>query len=335
MFIVVSKPPYWDLWTETKRFLNKYEPILSGLVVVWFLVITVLSITHPHLLPAHQLWFVDTFFFYFVRTSVFIGTCIYEASVALPPFSDFEPDETSVRRMIIFIVEDLPSFSDLVWAVVNFDMFIKELIFLFAAPHTERKGRNFIDRWVVHFMATKREFFLHFTGFNKFLNSKHSEFCWWSLHSAPTPKKDGSNYTDHVKAGACYIDLLKRKKSKRRRRGNYFLVPYRARIAYFMTNWYWNIGSNLTFKTLPRHKYWRYKFEDFTSHFQGNPFLALRFYIYIHTREPISPNPYFYLTYSEEGRVQINLLPPAKAHLFFKPYYIERIENDRNWGTIK
>jgi hypothetical protein len=102
--------------------------------------------THPHLLSQRELWFINTFFFYFLQASIIVGTFFYDTALVLPPFTDFEPDELLVKKIILFIVDDLPSIVDLIWVFINFDLFIKELIFLFSPPFTERKIRTFIDR---------------------------------------------------------------------------------------------------------------------------------------------------------------------------------------------
>jgi len=121
----MSNPKVWDLWKSVKY----YHNTLLNLTLITFTLLSILSITHPHLLPLTILWFLnDVYYYYLIQASTWVGTNLSSIITALPNFPSHIPSQDNKEFFYFIIIHVIPGFTQLSYLYRRLDTLIPRLI---------------------------------------------------------------------------------------------------------------------------------------------------------------------------------------------------------------
>ena len=121
----MSTPKVWDLWKRIKH----YSSALLNLILVLFTLLSILSITHPHLLPLIILWFLnDIYYYYLIRASILVGTSLSTIIDIIPNFPADIPSQENKEFFYFVIIHVIPGFTQLLYLYRRLDILLPRLI---------------------------------------------------------------------------------------------------------------------------------------------------------------------------------------------------------------
>ena len=121
----MSTPKVWDLWKRIKH----YSSALLNLILVLFTLLSILSITHPHLLPLIILWFLnDIYYYYLIRASILVGTSLSTIIEIIPNFPADIPSQENKQFFYFVIIHVIPGFTQLLYLYRRLDILLPRLI---------------------------------------------------------------------------------------------------------------------------------------------------------------------------------------------------------------
>ena len=121
----MSTPKVWDLWKRIKH----YSSALLNFILVLFTLLSILSITHPHLLPLIILWFLnDIYYYYLIRASILVGTSLSTIIDIIPNFPADIPSQENKEFFYFVIIHVIPGFTQLLYLYRRLDILLPRLI---------------------------------------------------------------------------------------------------------------------------------------------------------------------------------------------------------------
>jgi hypothetical protein len=99
------------------------------LILVVFILLSILSITHPHLLPLVILWFLnDVYYYYLIQASILVGTSISVIIEIIPNFPADIPSQENKEFFYFVVIHVIPGFAQLSYLYRRLDILLPHLI---------------------------------------------------------------------------------------------------------------------------------------------------------------------------------------------------------------
>lgn len=115
----------WDFWKKIKY----YRSTIFNAILAVFTFLSILSITHPQLLPLTILWFLnDVYYHYLIQASILLGTNLAWLISTIPNFPSHVPSEENKEFFYFTIIHTLPGLSELSYSYRRLDVLLPRLI---------------------------------------------------------------------------------------------------------------------------------------------------------------------------------------------------------------
>ena len=308
----MSRPEVWDLWKKTKSFFTNYGSTLINVTLTLFMVFSILSISHPDLLPEAILWFLnDIFYYYLLEASRRIGSILSWFILLLPNFPSDIPSQENKEWFFHFIIYVIPGFWKFVDWYYIFAFFLADLFELKLNPRDRYLRSMFWNVWLRPSWVKWRKIRYFLSGLGPKVRDNPNELIRWILSfkvSNPNPIT-----IERIPPLPWFRKNWKIRKalwkSTRLVKNHYRYLSCHFREVYFA----WNLNPL----------------------FNNNHHLASRFFIFCNAQKSFKGERWFTFSCDRDGKVSIFHLDMYRLdNLLIRSSYLEKIEDDKNAETL-
>ncbi len=318
----MTRPKVWDLWKKTKHFFNDYTSTLINLVLIFFIICSLISMTHPHMLHKNILWFIDDIYYcYLWQASIWIGSNLSWFILLLPDIPSDIPTKENKEFFFHFIVYVIPGLWDLLNLYFIISCFTLDIYELIRNPRDLYLQRRFIRAWVKpclkkwrqyrkKWQQKRREVRYFLSGLGPKVRDNPNELIRWILLFA-VPNQDPVVTRPFPRLPWFKKDWVIRKvlwKSTRLTKQHYRYLGSHFSGVYFA----WNLNPL----------------------FRNNHHLASRFFIFCNTQESFKGEKWFNFSYDKDRRIRIFHNKYTPNNILVGSDYLKKVEADENWKTL-
>ena len=121
-----NKPHIWDLSSNVKFFFTRLSPLAFRIIVSWFLVLALLSVTHPHLLTPNELMVINNWVFHhYFSVAVNLAHLVLFLTDKLPEIPFESLSYQSRLAFVNFLIFSVPGPV----SIYNFVIYTDELLY--------------------------------------------------------------------------------------------------------------------------------------------------------------------------------------------------------------
>ena len=307
----MSRPRLWDLWKKTKNFFNEYTGTFINLTLIFFMICSLISMTHPDILHKNILWFIDDIYYYYLwQVSIWIGSNLSWFILLLPDIPSDIPTKENKEFFFYFIVYVIPGFwdlSDLYYILLYLFGDICEIAGNPSDPYLRQKFRRI---WVKPCQKKWREVRYFLSGLGPKVRDNPNELIRWILLFKVTNP-------------------------------NPLTIKTFPALPWFKKDWV--IRKALwksTRLTKRHHRYLSFYFEqvyftwNFNPLFRDNHYLASRFFIFCNTQESFKGEKWFNFDHDKDCKIRIFHNKSTLNNILVGSGHLKKVEDDKNWKTL-
>lgn len=314
-----KKPP--TFWEKLKAFLRRHS---SSLLLFPLTIITVsllLNVFFPDYLPAPYNELIDATFCYYFNLAVRYGETLVYLDKVLPDVLPSAQSRERTKQFTTFLIEEVPDPFVAFGYVIKAGACLVDLMTVLLLPSNPGTWEWFFFRWIEPFWSFLHTKWFEWTGLPDKISGSPNLYMKWVLqtsfreqhvmftyHELPFPWEQipGSFRMPHP-----MMNLL--------------LYPQYGHYSCFQLFY-------LTFALFDFNTPFWVDPSSYVFFFQNNPYLALRFLIFLNYHDRTLP--YFTFTHENNGDVQIQPTAVLEETVVFEPDYLKVIEADQNWHTL-